>query len=264
LTLVLGNSGAGKTILALQFLVSAARRGEPVLFVSFTGNPATLLESAGTFGWDLAEMEKQRLALLLSCKPSSLSKVGWPDLGRALATLCAKAGSIGARRIILDGLDRWLPAKHHPMSALEKVYRIRDWLYENQLACLVTMNLGGQAAGLVQLAADCTIWLRESHCDEKPLRHLCLAKRRGAAVVEEELPFLIGTAGIELLVPRRSTTEPSGRVATASSGEIALARGQLMTKFQNLDHFLELKQAELDFRLAQQALIDSSDRGTMS
>src|SRR5262249_54023787 len=156
--------------------------------------------------------------------------------------------SIGAHRIILDGMDSWLPAKHHPMSALEKIYRIRDWLFENQFACLVTANLGGRAAGLLQLVADCTIWLRESQCDEKPLRHLCLAKRRGAAVVEEELTFHIGAAGIELLAPRRSTTGSRSRVATASCGEIALARGQLTSKFQNLDHFLELKQAELDFR----------------
>ena len=110
LTLVLGKPGAGKTVFALQMLVNGAQRGEPALFVSFARNARGLLTSAAGFGWDLAQMEAHKLILLLSRRQRSLPKNGRPDLGRALEVLRAKATDLGARRIIFDGLDLWLPA----------------------------------------------------------------------------------------------------------------------------------------------------------
>ena len=257
LTLVLGRPGAGKTVLALQILACGARRGESSLFVSFAPKPAALLETAARFGWDLAEMEKQNLVLLLQRKPPRVRKTGRLNLGGALAALRVKAAELGARRIIFDGLDQWLPFAYQPISAMEDLYRLRDWLYEHQFAGLVTVGWPDPSSGtcqaLLPLAADCTIWLSASQAGDGAARHMQLAKCRGFATAQEDLGFVIGQAGIEVI------GEPHERPATAAAGEaeftreVAHARSAVFGDLRVLDRFLELKQAELDFRLAQQA-----------
>ncbi len=50
-TLLVGGSGSGKTILALQFLVDGAQhRDEPGIFVAFEETPSRIVRNAETFG----------------------------------------------------------------------------------------------------------------------------------------------------------------------------------------------------------------------
>jgi circadian clock protein KaiC len=51
--MIRGQPGAGKTTLALQFLMAGARRGEPVLFVTLSESEGELRASAASHGWDL-------------------------------------------------------------------------------------------------------------------------------------------------------------------------------------------------------------------
>ncbi len=55
--MVRGLPGAGKTTLALQFLVEGVRRGEPVLFVTLSESEEELRANAATHGFDLAGIE---------------------------------------------------------------------------------------------------------------------------------------------------------------------------------------------------------------
>jgi len=58
-TLLVGGSGSGKTILALQFLVNGAQQqGEPGIFVAFEETPARIVGNADTFGWKLDELQQ--------------------------------------------------------------------------------------------------------------------------------------------------------------------------------------------------------------
>jgi circadian clock protein KaiC len=52
-TLVLGPSGTGKTVLALQFLAEGTRLGEPCLYFGFFEPPAIVLAKAERFGFEL-------------------------------------------------------------------------------------------------------------------------------------------------------------------------------------------------------------------
>ena len=56
LYLVEGVPGSGKTTLALQFLLSAAARGEPVLYVTLSETVEELNSVAASHGWDLARL----------------------------------------------------------------------------------------------------------------------------------------------------------------------------------------------------------------
>lgn len=55
--LVEGDPGAGKTTLALQFLLEGARRGEPCVYVLLSETAEELRTVAASHGWDLGKIE---------------------------------------------------------------------------------------------------------------------------------------------------------------------------------------------------------------
>ena len=69
-TLVVGGPGAGKTVFALETLVTAAsKRREPGIFVAFEESSRHIIANAATFGWDLPALERQHLFFLdASCR----------------------------------------------------------------------------------------------------------------------------------------------------------------------------------------------------
>src|SRR5687767_2808101 len=61
-TLLVGGSGSGKTILALQFLVHGAQQcDEPGIFVAFEETPSRIVANAETFGWNLPQLQQRNL-----------------------------------------------------------------------------------------------------------------------------------------------------------------------------------------------------------
>ena len=64
-TLIVGGPGAGKTVFALQSLVTAARQyREPGIFVAFEESSRQIIANAATFGWDLPSLEREKLFFL--------------------------------------------------------------------------------------------------------------------------------------------------------------------------------------------------------
>ena len=55
----LGPTGAGKTTLALQFVLEGLKRGEPGIYVNFQENPTQLARSIESLGWDMAEAQRR-------------------------------------------------------------------------------------------------------------------------------------------------------------------------------------------------------------
>src|SRR5688572_8109956 len=105
-TLLVGGSGSGKTILALQFLVHGAQQwDEPGIFVAFEETPAQIVANAETFGWELSELQKSKLFFLDAQPPSDLVQSGTFDLSGLLAVLGVKVAELNAKRIVFDALD---------------------------------------------------------------------------------------------------------------------------------------------------------------
>src|SRR5437899_8203437 len=59
-TLVVGISGAGKSVMALQFVAEGARRGERSLMLTLAEPPAQVLRNAQSIGIDLQSLTHRR------------------------------------------------------------------------------------------------------------------------------------------------------------------------------------------------------------
>lgn len=81
--LVAGGTGSGKTIMCLQILANACKRGEKCLYMSFEESEEHLRLHMADFGWDAEEFEKKNLLLI---KRFSLF-----DIARSIDALLEKA-----------------------------------------------------------------------------------------------------------------------------------------------------------------------------
>jgi circadian clock protein KaiC len=96
--LVAGNPGAGKTILAAQFVFYGATvEGEKGLYVSFAETRESFLRSMLRFGWDFAELERQNKVSVLD-----LSTTKEPGIQGNLNLILEKLTDLGAKRLVID------------------------------------------------------------------------------------------------------------------------------------------------------------------
>jgi circadian clock protein KaiC len=202
-SLVIGTAGTGKTIFALQTLVSGARQGELGIFVAFEEPSTQILENA-TFGWNLAELGDDQIFFMDARLSPDTVRAGEFDLAGMLATLGEKARRMRATRIAFDSLDVMLRLIDDPARQRQEVYRIHDWLSQGDLTGLITARLdGGNESGalahsFLPFIADCVVSLSQRIEDRVALRSLRVVKYRGSDFSENEVPLVIGPSGIEV------------------------------------------------------------------
>lgn len=209
-TLITGGPGSGKTIFALQTLVNGARDfGEPGIFVAFEENSRQIVANASTFGWDLSELEKKKLFFLDARVYPETINVGDFDLTGMLAGIKAKVDEIGAKRIVFDSIDVLLTLLDDPVAKRRELYRVRDWLFQNNLTGIITVRIGGeelsdQEYGFLQFLADCVVALYHRMAERASIREVRIIKYRGSNFAENEFPLVIGPGGMEIASIRLS------------------------------------------------------------
>jgi circadian clock protein KaiC len=96
--LVSGPSGSGKTILAIDFLLEGARRGEPGVIALFEKRPSDFLQTTP---------HREALEVLIAANKIALVSLRPLDLSidETLTTIRDAVGRIGAKRAVIDSLS---------------------------------------------------------------------------------------------------------------------------------------------------------------
>jgi circadian clock protein KaiC len=204
-TLILGAPGAGKTVFALQCLVNGAREAhEPGIFVAFEENTRQIIDNAGTFGWDLQQLEREALFFLDARLSSAVIQGGDFDIDGMLAGLAAKAKAMNAKRIVFDGIDVLLSILNDPVNERREIYRLQDWLHEAGLTAIITAKafegdrLSSERYAFMQFMVDTVVALHHRMIDRVSLRGVRVMKYRGSGFAENEYPLVISSTGIEV------------------------------------------------------------------
>jgi circadian clock protein KaiC len=201
-TLVMGGPGGGKTVFALQTLVNGARESnEAGIFVAFEESTRQIIDNASTFGWDLPTLEKKRLFFLDAQLAPDVVQAGDFDLAGMLNLLEAKAGDLGATRIVFDGIDVLLALLNDPAKEQREVYRIRDWLTKTGLTGIITQKVyldSEHRFGFLQFMVDCVIVLRHQVVEGSAFRNLRIMKYRGSGFYGDEFPISLSEDGLQL------------------------------------------------------------------
>jgi len=204
-TLLMGGPGCGKTIVALQILVSAAaEHGTPGIFVAFEENARRVAANGQTFGWKMAELEEKKLFFIDARMRSDVVTAGAFDLSGLLAGLEAKAHEMGAKVIVFDAVDVLLSLLDDPAAECRELYRIHEWLMLNELTGILTTKIDddhaatAQRYGFMPFMADCAVMLTQRVTDRVAVRAMRVVKYRGSPHGLNEVPFMIGPKGVEV------------------------------------------------------------------
>ena len=223
-SLVMGGPGTGKTVFALQAVVSAARqRGQPGIFVAFEESISDILANAATFGWDLRALAKRALFLLDARLSPTVVQSGDFELTGMLAILAAKKRELGARWIVFDGIDVLLALLQNPSAEMREIYRLRDWLARNELTAIITAKVDGNNSrptsyGFMQFMVDCVIRFDRRLEQEISLRRLEITKYRGSDFAPGEFPLSFGPQGMDVATPGTAEILADAVTERVSSG----------------------------------------------
>ena len=222
-TLICGSAGAGKTMLAAEFIIRGATEfGEPGVFVMFEENAEELTANVRSLGFDLNKLEAKKLISLdhVHIERSEIEETGEYDLEGLFIRLGYAIDSIGAKRIVLDTLEALFAGLPNHAILRAELRRLFRWLKERGMTAVITGERGENTLtryGLEEYVADCVILLDHRVKDQISTRRLRVVKYRGSAHGTNEYPFLIGATGISVMPVtsmRLDHAAPKARVST--------------------------------------------------
>lgn len=198
-TVVQGGTGTGKTLLALQFLLEGARRGERGVLFTLEETPDQLRQVAHGFGWDLAALEKQELLVIRYTSPVELST------DRYLYEATNELSELRASRAVFDSLTTMSLGVPSERRFKEMVYAITKHLRALGITTMMTAETS-QLLGMAHLTgdgvsfiADNVIQLRYIELGGRLERALSVLKARGIKHEMELRSMTIEADGIKLV-----------------------------------------------------------------
>jgi circadian clock protein KaiC len=216
--LIEGDPGAGKTTLALQFLLEGRRVGETGLYVSLSETKEELDGVARSHGWDLAGIHTYELLPSdETLHPEAQSRLFHPsdvELGDTTRAILSEVERRRPTRVVFDSLSEMRLLAQHPLRYRRQVLALKQFFIGRQCTVLLLddrtaadndLQLHSLAHGVISL---------QHHAQEygAERRRMRVIKMRGAPFRGGHHDFLIRTGGIEIF-PRLIAAEHHQRFA---------------------------------------------------
>jgi circadian clock protein KaiC len=195
--LLMGSSGSGKSIFAIQFLIEGMKKGEKCLYITFEEEKEVFYLNMLKFGWDLAKFEKEKKFFFLQYTPEKV-KTMLEEGGGAIENIVL---SEQIQRIVIDSItsfellfDKELEKRE---SALALFNIIRKWSCTSLLTYEDTPSNEAKSSPMtMEFEADSTILLYFIRGKSKRNRFLEILKMRGTKHSLSVHPFEITSLGI--------------------------------------------------------------------
>ena len=204
-TLICGSAGAGKTLLAMEFLIRGVTEfNEPGVFMTFEETAPELIQNVRSLGFDLDELIKEKKVVLdfVRIERSEIDETGDYDLEGLFIRMGAAIDAIGAKRVVLDTIENLFAGLQNQGILRAELRRLFRWLKDRGVTAVITAERGEGALtrhGLEEYVSDCVILLDHRVTDQVSTRRLRIVKYRGTAHGTNEYPFLIDEDGFSVL-----------------------------------------------------------------
>jgi len=194
-----GDSGTGKTIMALQFLYEGAvTHNEPGLYLSFDEHKSSLFRNMSRFGWNLAQLEKEKKLLIIEYPPYEVDHFASQE-----SVIHDLIDRLGIERMVVDSVTPiallYEDEQKRRQGLLKLIERIRNW---NVTTLLISESIGDVSIGTprarygIEFLSDGLLYLYNLRRKNYRERALEVLKMRGVANVNKLCPVKITSKGI--------------------------------------------------------------------
>lgn len=175
--LVAGQTGAGKTTLALQFVLEGLAKGEPALYVNFQENPTQLARSITSLGWTMSDAFDRGLHLLYA-SPVEM------QIDSILTELFATLERGNVKRVVIDSLGDLVGATEDDTNRIfGYLYALTQHFAVRRIASVMTLETRQLAehalAGQISALSDAIFTLQVERTGDRVRRTLQVTKARG-------------------------------------------------------------------------------------
>jgi circadian clock protein KaiC len=198
--LILGPSGVGKTLLALQFVREAIKRGERAAMFVFDEDTGLLTARAAQLGMDLTTMQTQGALTLVQVEPAELSPGEFAHKVRT----CVERDD--ARTVVIDSMNGYQLAMPDEQFLLLHMHELLMYLNRSGVSTFLTMAQHGLVGDMrapvdITYLSDTVLLLRFYEAQGRMLRALSAIKKRTGAHEDTIREFRIDGDGIRLGPP---------------------------------------------------------------
>lgn len=213
--LILGEPGAGKTILCSQFLENGIGKfGENGLFVSMEESKGHYAREMSQFGWDFASPEKNGKFAFVDASPirsiPGEVKVGKVTIGRQDFSLISlielirnNAKTIDARRIVVDPVSLLIFQYPEESQRRKAMLDLVEALSETGATCLLStelrrVGLKGRTLQVEEYLTHGVILMQTVAAGKTMERTIQVEKMRETQIDRQPRPYRITEKGIEV------------------------------------------------------------------
>jgi len=198
--LILGPAGTGKSLLTLNFVVGAARRGERSAMFVFDEELGLLFNRAKGLGIDLQQMIDAGQLVIEQVDATELSP---GELSSRVRTCVEEHG---ARTVIIDSLNGYQMAMPEETQLVLHMHELLQYLNRQGATTFLTVAQHGLVGDMkspvdVTYLADTVILLRYFEATGRVRRAISIVKKRTGAHEDTIREYRIGAEGISLGEP---------------------------------------------------------------
>jgi len=152
--LVTGETGTGKTIFSLQYLLHGISLGEPGVYATMDQNPRHIVEDAASLGWDLEELVDTEELIFLDATPQMKVEDGTFNYNSFFSELNSYIKVLGGRRVVIDPIVPFAAKEQTYFQMRETIRKIIRLMEENDCTTLITTEIPPGSKSLSMLGVE--------------------------------------------------------------------------------------------------------------
>jgi len=218
LYLLEGTPGAGKTTIALQFLMAGALRGESVLYVTLSETEEELQGVAFSHGWDLAGIHmREMLPSQEALQPDEQYTLFHPsevELSETTLRILTDVDDLKPTRIVFDSLSELRLLSGTSLRYRRQILALKQFFAGRQCTVMLLDDMTATQHDLqVQSIAHAVVRLEQLHSDYgSSRRRLMVLKYRGKEFRGGYHDYKIVRGGLQVF-PRLIASEHASEIS---------------------------------------------------
>ena len=196
--LLIGPAGCGKSAIASQYSLAAARRGERVAAFAFDESSAMYLARARSLGMHLEEYVQSRRLTVQQVDPAELSP------GEFAHAVRSAVEEEGARLVVIDSLNGYLNAMPEEQALALQIHELLAYLGQRGVLTLLAVAqhglVGPDSEAPVDLSyiADAVLLFRYFEAVGRVRKAVSVVKKRSGPHEQSICELVLGAGGVHV------------------------------------------------------------------